>query len=123
LEADDVRYTPATGYTGSDSYTYTISDGNGGTAVGTVDVTVTADGGASPNIVGDPTFDSGTGTFSVTFAGVPGIVYTVEYALGSAAPPWTKLKNATAGPLGLFTVTDGPGLSGSRYYRTVYPSY
>jgi hypothetical protein len=33
-------YTPNAGFTGSDSFTYTISDGNGGTAVGTVAVTV-----------------------------------------------------------------------------------
>jgi hypothetical protein len=123
LEAYDVKYTPATGYVGSDSYTYTISDGNGGTAIGTVNVIVTSNNGASPNVVGSPTFDSGTGTFSVTFAGIPGVEYTVEYAEGSAAPPWTKLSNVTAGSDGLFTVTDGPGLSDSRYYRTVYPSY
>lgn len=35
-------YTPATGYVGSDSFTYTISDGRGGTATGTVSVTVAA---------------------------------------------------------------------------------
>jgi hypothetical protein len=33
-------YTPNLGFTGSDSFTYTISDGNGGTATGTVNVTV-----------------------------------------------------------------------------------
>src|SRR5204863_7598132 len=36
-----VAYSPATNYYGSDSFTYTISDGHGGTAVGTVNVTVT----------------------------------------------------------------------------------
>lgn len=35
-----VTYTPAAGYTGADSFTYTISDGRGGTATGTVSVTV-----------------------------------------------------------------------------------
>ncbi|MDF0598562.1 Ig-like domain-containing protein, partial [Psychromarinibacter halotolerans] len=33
-------YTPDANFTGSDSFTYTIVDGNGGTSVGTVDVTV-----------------------------------------------------------------------------------
>ena len=35
-------YTPTNGYTGSDSFTYTISDGHGGTATATVNVTVQA---------------------------------------------------------------------------------
>ena len=34
-------YTPATGFSGSDSFTYTVSDGKGGTAIATVSVTVT----------------------------------------------------------------------------------
>jgi VCBS repeat-containing protein len=36
-----VIYTPATNYFGTDSFTYTASDGKGGTAVGTVSVTIT----------------------------------------------------------------------------------
>ncbi len=35
-----VQYTPAADYFGSDSFTYTISDGAGGTATGTVSITV-----------------------------------------------------------------------------------
>jgi len=38
---DTITYTPNADYIGSDSFTYTISDGHGGTAVGTVMVTVT----------------------------------------------------------------------------------
>ncbi|MBW2738649.1 MAG: cadherin-like domain-containing protein, partial [Deltaproteobacteria bacterium] len=37
---DVVLYTPLPGYTGSDSFTYDISDGNGGTATGAVTITV-----------------------------------------------------------------------------------
>jgi endonuclease I len=36
-----VRYTPAANENGADSFTYTLSDGNGGTDVGTVNVTIT----------------------------------------------------------------------------------
>ncbi|KEA50941.1 hypothetical protein DT73_20550, partial [Mangrovibacter sp. MFB070] len=37
-----VTYTPAANYNGSDTITYTLSDGNGGTVTGTVTITVTA---------------------------------------------------------------------------------
>ena len=38
-----LRYTPASGYGGPDSFTYTISDGNGGAATAIVRITVTTD--------------------------------------------------------------------------------
>ena len=37
-----IRYAPASNFFGSDSFTYTINDGHGGTATATVDVTVNA---------------------------------------------------------------------------------
>jgi hypothetical protein len=40
FSATDVTYTPTPGFFGDDSFTYTIDDGNGNTAVGTVNVTV-----------------------------------------------------------------------------------
>ena len=43
-------YTPATDYAGSDSFTYTIDDGDGGTAIGTVNITVTPINDAPTNI-------------------------------------------------------------------------
>ncbi|MGR3321927.1 MAG: Ig-like domain-containing protein [Pseudooceanicola sp.] len=43
LEADGtITYTPANGYGGSDSFTYEISDGEGGTSTATVNITVTS---------------------------------------------------------------------------------
>ena len=36
-----VTYTPALGFNGTDSFSYTVSDGNGGTDTATVNVTVT----------------------------------------------------------------------------------
>jgi hypothetical protein len=42
LNADGtVTYTPVAGYTGADSFSYTVSDGQGGEATASVDVTVT----------------------------------------------------------------------------------
>jgi large repetitive protein len=37
-----IAYTPTAGFSGTDTFTYTISDGHGGTATGTVVMTVTA---------------------------------------------------------------------------------
>jgi YD repeat-containing protein len=44
-----VTYTPASGFSGSDSFTYTVSDGNGGSASGTVNVTVANAGPTAGN--------------------------------------------------------------------------
>ncbi len=37
-----ITYTPAANYTGADSFSYTIGDGQGGSATATVSVTVSA---------------------------------------------------------------------------------
>ena len=41
-EGTTVTYTPDAGFSGLDSFTYEVSDGKGGTATGTVNVTVNA---------------------------------------------------------------------------------
>ena len=54
-QTDDgqLEYTPDTGFIGTDSFTYTISDGNGGTDTATVSITVTAPENAAPVAVTD----------------------------------------------------------------------
>ncbi|MEA5451518.1 Ig-like domain-containing protein [Leptolyngbya sp. CCNP1308] len=58
LTDDQLIYTPNANYNGSDSFTYSISDGNGGTATATVNLTV--------NSVNDAASISGTATGAVT---------------------------------------------------------
>ncbi|SMF94270.1 CshA-type fibril repeat-containing protein [Methylomagnum ishizawai] len=48
-----VTYTPKTGYFGTDSFTYTVSDGQGHASVGTVNVTVDNSGPGAPVVTDD----------------------------------------------------------------------
>ncbi|NJO45928.1 MAG: tandem-95 repeat protein [Oscillatoriales cyanobacterium RM2_1_1] len=54
---DFVDYTPNPDFVGQDSFTYTVDDGNGGTATATVDVSVNAPGNTPPDAVDDDPLD------------------------------------------------------------------
>jgi len=56
LTDDQLLYTPATGYIGADSFSYTLSDSNGGTATATVNVTVNP--ANSLTLIGTPQDDT-----------------------------------------------------------------
>ncbi|MBK9237880.1 MAG: retention module-containing protein [Rhodoferax sp.] len=53
LVGGNVVFTPDTGYTGLASFTYTISDGNGGTDTATVSVTVGPNANDAPDAIND----------------------------------------------------------------------
>lgn len=79
IVAGGVRYVPAAGYAGPDTFTYVVGDGNGGTDQGTVAVSVAKDSTA-------PTVTSTTRTLLRQV--VPGTV--VDVRLGwSASDTWT----------------------------------
>ncbi len=62
----DVSYTPNANFNGADSFTYTISDGNGGSDTATVNITVTSVNDA-PNAVDDSaTVDEDSGANAVS---------------------------------------------------------
>jgi hypothetical protein len=129
LASGAVTYTNAD-FTGTDTFVYVVSDGYGGTAQGTVTVTVTplASGPKSLNIVYGPTVSGSD--FVIRFAGIPGYTYTVEYA-DSLTPPinWQKKTNLTAPTtagafgIGVFEFRESTGGATTRFYRTVWPSY
>ncbi|MET0238817.1 MAG: Ig-like domain-containing protein [Sphingobium sp.] len=69
-----ITFVPATGFSGAASYSYTVSDGQGGSDTATVSITV----GARPNggndkfvsTAANETFDGGAGTDEVSYAGL-----------------------------------------------------
>ncbi|MGF1523393.1 MAG: Ig-like domain-containing protein [Leptolyngbyaceae cyanobacterium] len=53
VEGDSIFYTPNNGFTGTDTFSYTIADGNGGTSTANVTVTVSGDPNAAPVAIDD----------------------------------------------------------------------
>jgi autotransporter-associated beta strand protein len=93
-DGTNVTYTASGSFTGSDSFTYTVTDTYGATATASVTVTVVASGEGF-NKVSGPTALGG-GDFRLTFLGVPGYSYALDWT-GSLTPPvtWTpQLTNA-----------------------------
>ncbi|HEX3131883.1 MAG TPA: Ig-like domain-containing protein [Thermoanaerobaculia bacterium] len=80
-----VTYTPAAGWVGPDSFTYTISDGTGGgggTSTATVNVTVQAPARVTGNLQVLYTFNEGSGT---TVNDVSGVGTPYNLTIGSAS--------------------------------------
>lgn len=104
----------------SDTISYTLSDGRGGLATGTVTVMLTSPDAPSLNVVSPPSLVNNE--FKVTFAGIPGQTYTVEDSTVSPVGPWNFLTHVTAGSNGLFqlVVTNDPPAA-QRYFRTTSP--
>jgi autotransporter-associated beta strand protein len=109
---------PTSGAT--DTISYTLSDGRGGTSTGTVNVILTSTNAPSLNVVAGPALVDNQ--FQVTFAGIPGYTYTIEDSTVSVTGPWSFLTNLTAGSNGLFQliVTNDPPAT-LRFFRTTAP--
>ena len=112
-----VFYTPATGFTNADSFTYTITDGRGGSATGTVTVAIQVNDAPSQNLT---IADLGGGSFLINGNGIVGYTYRLQYSDSTSPFDWQDLASVTADSTGKFTYTDTSG-SSARFYRTVRP--
>jgi len=112
-----ITYTPATGFSGEDQFTYTVSDGRGGTDVGTVVVNVRASN--------TPPLNQATITITpdgknVRFSGIPGQGYVVQ-AADAVEGPWGPVSGTLiAGATGIIDYSDREEPApATRFYRIV----
>jgi VCBS repeat-containing protein len=114
-------YAPASGYSGTDSFTYRAFDGSAYSTSATVTITVT-EGNQSPVLatIGNKTVDEGTLlTFAVTATDADVPANTLTFSLGAGAPAGATINASTgafswtasaAGSFNItFIVSDGKG--------------
>jgi VCBS repeat-containing protein len=78
IQGEKILYTPATGFEGDETFTYTIEDNDGNEATATVTVTVTADDVGDASIAGFVYLDqNGNGQMDAREMGIPGVLITL----------------------------------------------
>ena len=106
INGNFVVYTASGGFSGQDSFTYTVIDGHGGSAQGTVAVTVTPASHVAPNIV-SLNLDQGNNLVKLDFVGIPGRHYVVQMA-ETVGAPWQDISpTITANSTGLIHYETG----------------
>jgi len=109
------------GYTNSqnvnDQFSYAISDGQGGTNMGLVNIVINPF--ATGQMTGSMVISNGTA--NVTFHGIPGYNYVTERATNLAPAVWVDISANTAAANGAIDVNDNfddlGALPASAYYR------
>src|SRR5581483_5829667 len=99
----------------ADSFTYVVSDGNGGSATGVVNVAVI------PDPPGVDTLNIGTNGlgFAISLSGISNFTYTLQFSDRLTPPLWQNLEVNTADGAGQLQFGDVPSTNTTRFYRTV----
>jgi hypothetical protein len=118
LTAGLITYTAPTSGS-SDTINYTVSDGRGGTSIGTINVTLT-NNGASYNQLSATVLLGGD--LELSYLGIPGTNYVLDLTHDLTPPvSWTGLKTNAAAANGVILFTNTPSLSPTNdFYRTRY---
>jgi hypothetical protein len=117
LAGGTVTYTPIAGFIGADRFTYTVSDGRGGSVSAFVLVQVRSADQASGNMLPPIPIPGG---YQISFFGVPGRPYTLQRA-ANVAGPWLTLGPVLVVSAGLGTFADTNAPPVGAFYRTTYP--
>ena len=112
-----IFYTPAPGFTNTDTFTYLISDGWAAPVTGVVNVNIRTNTGPSPNLT---ITDLGGGSYAILGDGIPDRTYRIQFSDEPLGTNWQTLGTAPADPYGIFQFNDTNG-SPQRFYQSVYP--
>jgi hypothetical protein len=116
LSPTSLSYT-ANGATGTNTFTYTVSDAFGGSGQGIVTVVVSP-AAPGPNMVtGSLIVNNGVATMRAF--GMPGVYYQLQYTLTLTPVSWLDVTNAPvlAAPNGSLVLIDSDAGGSGRYYR------
>ena len=108
-------YTPPTGFTGNDSFTFVVRDSRNGVSTGTIAVLVASGGLPSQNQV--LLLPRAGGGFVMRFAGIPGRAYDIQRATMLVPADWATIGTRTAPPHGIIEFEDTTALPAA-FYRT-----
>jgi uncharacterized repeat protein (TIGR03803 family) len=117
LGQNQITYTPAPGYVGSDQFSYSLTDAAGASASAYVFVQVRATNQLSANMFPLAVIPGG---YLVSFAGIPGQTYSVQRA-PAVTGPWATITMVTAGLNGIGAIQDTNSPPSTAFYRTTYP--
>ncbi len=113
-----VFYTPAPGFTNTDTFTYLATDGWSAPVAGTVTVGIRVDTGPSRNLA---ITNLGNGSVAIGGEGIPGRTYIIQYTTHMLPTTnWLTLGTVTADASGAFVLID-TSVSGLKFYRAIYP--
>jgi hypothetical protein len=117
INGASIRYSPLPAHNANDSFTYTVSDGQGGTATGSVAVNNRSSTGQTS---GEVTVT--TNSVTSRFAAVPGWTYYVQRSTNlSVGAGWISINTNLVPATGLITnvdnFTDLGAPPASAYYR------
>lgn len=118
ISGSNLRYTPAVGYAGNDSFEVVFNQLGGGTFIGRVDVTVS---GASGGRIGNAPqiMPAAGGGMQVRFRGIPGVTYRIQRS--TDLQNWQDIETAVGGDAGEIQYVDPAPPSPSGFYRLVQP--
>jgi uncharacterized repeat protein (TIGR03803 family) len=113
-----ITWTPSPVFTGTDTFTVTLSDGTS-TVQGTITLNVAADPGLNPANPPQLNFQPG-GALRIAFFGIPGRTYGIQRSTDLAN--WTQIAAPSAGAQGSITFDDPSPPSGGAFYRIIFPA-